>query len=74
MESMHKEWLGHPVTVEMFRVLKRHEAALLNYAVDKSESSDVGEDFFRTKLVGVRTVRAVEKLLKETNKFTEKGK
>jgi uncharacterized protein with von Willebrand factor type A (vWA) domain len=71
LKEAHAEWLQHPITTEMFKVLHRHELAVLDAAINKSEDMSVTEDYFRGKMVGVRTIRAIEKLLRETNKFVE---
>lgn len=68
--SAHKQWLEHPTTQRMFRVLAAHEMSLLDSAVGQSEQVGKDENYFRHKLIAVRTVRAVKILLESTEQFT----
>ena len=73
LKESHEQWLVHPVTIEMFRVMTKHEGDLIGSAVDNSEHTDVSENFFRNKMVAVRTVRALKALVMSTDKFVEKA-
>ena len=60
-ETAHAEWLHHPCTIQMFKVMKAHESSLLDNTNAKAE--DI--------VSAVRTIRAMKTIMTSSPKFVE---
>ena len=61
----HKQWLQHPVTQLLLAKLKVHEDNLINAAVVNAEVEAKSDEYFRHKMIAVRSVRAIKLIIEE---------
>jgi len=66
----HEQWLQHPGTQQLLARLKFHEDNLINAAVVNSEAGAKSDEYFRHKMIAVRTARAIKLIITERMVYT----
>lgn len=69
--QLHTEWLQHPVTQEVLKIIDRHENRITESLTGNAMSED-NNNLIRGLGVQIKTIRAIKLLIFNTEKFVEK--
>ena len=69
-KQQHQDWLNHPSTAQMFKILKHQEEFNVS-AIAGQAGNTTDDSFFHRCAMNIKTLRSVKEWCSNTDKFIE---
>ena len=71
-QVQHQDWLHHPCTIQMIKLLDEHKASFVDGLAKSSPNFDIPDANFRSMAYAVFTIDTIKLWVTNTNVFVQK--
>jgi hypothetical protein len=71
-QLQHEEWIKHPCTIQMLKLLDEHKSTFVDNLSKMSSNPEVLDATFRCFSYGIATIDTIKRTMTDTNVFIRK--